>query len=762
MLPAMNADLQDTKPGARFWFCLFAVFALAVMARSLDYQRVLLPDGEVVFAVGDAFYHARRALFSFLQFPDLLLFDPCINYPDGARIPHPPLLDWLTAAIARGFGSEIATFERVAAWIPVFLTSAAVVPIAALGARLASRSVGLLAAALYGLLPICINYGQLGNFDHHAPAGLLGACLVLLYVKALDHAALGQPLARVMAALVLFRLLMMLTWSGSLLYLLPGDAGLVLAAAWSRDRALLRAAAMSAAATALFAWPIVSALSKGATHALFIGVELSFFHVLIYAACALLCAAHNAVLGLRPQALDRTSLMFLIALAVPIALASLMLPGAFAGLQSALGFLVASDGYTETVVEQLPIFWGNGDFSLAIAHLRMGWFVYLIPVVPMAFLRLLHPARQGHAGRFLVGWSVLFGFLAVRQVRYGHDFAAVGCVGFAILIFAAAEALADRIERPPVRNMLAGLLAAGLLLPTVPGFYAPVVELVWHGMRGDLADTDRALLSVAGSQLRFAQLVRRASDASGLCAADAVEVPEYGVLAHVGLAHALHYSGMRATPADPFGPYIGRTNFTAVRDFMDAQVEARAAAIMRRLATRYVATAANAVPAPRLSMARRLHENDGSWVDGSPHLGRFRLVTEGPRGGLAISQLFGDEREASSPYKLFELVPGATIELQIEPHTQMTAELPLKTPSGRLFSYRAVARADANGRARIRVPYANPRDRPRSKLAQRVDYLEVLGPYRVRVGKREFRIHITEDEIQNAAAIRALNFEVVE
>ena len=763
----MNADLQDTKLSSRNWFCLFAVFALAVLARSLDYERVLLPDGEVVFAVGDAFYHARRALFSFLQFPDLLLFDPCINYPDGARIPHPPLLDWVTAGIARGIASDIATFERVAAWIPVLVSSASVIPIALLGARMATRSVGLLAATLYGLLPICINYGQLGNFDHHAPAGLLGAWLVLFYVEALDLGALRRPLTRVMAGLVLLRLLMLLTWNGSLLYLLPGDAALLLAAAWTRNRPLMLAVAISTGATALLTWPIVAALSHGATSA-FIGVELSFFHVLIYAACSLLCAAHGWVLGRRLPASGRSSLMFLFSLALPIAGASLMLPGVLAGLQSALGFLAASDGYTETVVEQLPIFWGGGDFSLSIAHLRMGWFVYLIPVVPIAFLRLLHPARRGHAGQFLVGWSVLFGFLAVRQVRYVHDFAPVGCVGFAILVFWAAEALARRVGRPGIQGLLAGLLGAALLLPTVPGFYAPAIGLAWHGIRGELDGIDRALLSVAGSQMRFAQLVRRSSDPSGHCAADGDDVPAYGVLAHVGLGHALHYSGMRATPADPFGPYIGRENFAAVREFMAAQTERRAVAIMQRLATRYVATAASAISVPGLSMAHRLHENDGSFsnradgVAGSPQLGRFRLVTEGPGRGLSMSHLFGDERESLSPYKLFELVPGATIELQTEPHALMTAELPLKTPSGRHFMYRAVNRADEKGRAQIRVPYANPLGRPRSKFKQRVDRVEVLGPYVVRVGERQFRIHISEEEIQSAAILRARAFEFFE
>jgi dolichyl-diphosphooligosaccharide--protein glycosyltransferase len=755
----MNADPQETKLGSRYGFCLLAVFALAVLARSLDFERVLLPNGEVVFAAGDAFYHARRALFSFLQFPDLLLFDPCINYPDGARIPHPPLLDWVTAGIARGLGDSVSTFERVAAWTPVLLTSASVVPIAALGARVASRNVGLLAALVYGLLPICINYGQLGNFDHHAPAGLIGACLVLFYVKALDLAAAGRPLARVMAALVLLRVLMMLTWTGSLLYLLPGDIALVLVAAWTRNRSLLGAVAASAGPTALLVLPIIAALSEGAASA-FVGVELSFFHPLIYGACALLCVAHGGLLGRRSETSAQTSVMLLIALVLPIAGASLMVPGALAGLQAALGFLGASDGYTETVVEQLPVFWGQGDFSLAIAHLRMGWFVYLIPIVPIAFLRLLEPGRRGFAGQFLVAWTVLFGTLAVQQVRYVHDFAPAGCVGFALLVFAAAEALAERAGRSAARELLAGVLALGLLLPSVPGFYAPVLGLAWHGFRGELDGTDRALLSVAGSQLRFAQMVGRSSAASGRCKADERRAPAYGVLAEVGLGHALHYAGGRATPADPFGPYIGQENFAAVQDFMEAQNEVRAVQIMQVLKTRYVATAASAVPRPARSMAHRLHEGDGSFVEGVGQLGRFRLVTEGPSRGLAMSDLFGDARESFSPYKLFELVPGATIELQTEPQVQMTAELPLKTPSGRRFVYRAAGKADRTGMVKIRVPYANPRGRPRSKLKDPIDRLEVLGPYAVRVGERNFRVHISEAEIQRAAVVRAREFEV--
>ena len=173
------------------WVWLLAIFVFAILARSLDVVRVFVGDDEVVFAAGDAYYHARRAFYSFLEFPGWLRFDSCINHPDGAHVPHPPLLDWATAALARGLGDSRAVFERTAAWVPVGFASASVFPIYALGRYVASPLVGRLAAFLYAALPISVNYGQLGNFDHHAPAGFFGACLVWLYVRILGGARVG-------------------------------------------------------------------------------------------------------------------------------------------------------------------------------------------------------------------------------------------------------------------------------------------------------------------------------------------------------------------------------------------------------------------------------------------------------------------------------------------------------------------------------------------------------------------------------------------
>ncbi|SVD86226.1 uncharacterized protein METZ01_LOCUS439080, partial [marine metagenome] len=84
---------REALPTAWAWVGLISIVGIAVVARILRFEQVFLDDGTVVFAVGDAYYHAHRALYSFLAFPDFMRFDPCINWPDGAPVPHPPLHD---------------------------------------------------------------------------------------------------------------------------------------------------------------------------------------------------------------------------------------------------------------------------------------------------------------------------------------------------------------------------------------------------------------------------------------------------------------------------------------------------------------------------------------------------------------------------------------------------------------------------------------------------------------------------------------------
>ena len=98
---ARGRDGPWPKTGA--WLigiALASVFLIALLVRALGYEWVFIGD-EVLLLVGDGQLHARRALYIFVNFPALLLHDPYMNYPDGAVIPDPPLLDFLLAALTR-------------------------------------------------------------------------------------------------------------------------------------------------------------------------------------------------------------------------------------------------------------------------------------------------------------------------------------------------------------------------------------------------------------------------------------------------------------------------------------------------------------------------------------------------------------------------------------------------------------------------------------------------------------------------------------
>jgi dolichyl-diphosphooligosaccharide--protein glycosyltransferase len=691
-----------------------------------------------VFAFGDAFYHARRALWSFLHFPRVLFFDPCLNFPDGAFVPHPPLLDWAVAAVARATGSSRAHFEAVAAWSPAVLGAAGIVPVAVLGFALRSWGVGLGAAAIYALLPIAINYSRVGNADHHAAAGLLGAALLVLYALALDERIRGRRVVIVFLALCLVRAAMLLVWTGSLLYLAPGEAALLLASAALGRRDLLAAQTWSAVATTALVAPVVLLAPVGGGGP-WSATELSRFHLLAFASAAALAGGVLALERARPARSGPIALVRAVGLALGLGAVLLLVPDVREGLLRALSFLFRRDAYTELVMEQLPIFYEQGSLSLAAAERRLAGFVYLVPFVPFAFWAAGGAGESRARALFLGGWSALFGLLALQQLRYANDWAAVGSVGVALLLARGGDWLLTRGVPKPTARRLAVAAGVMLWLPALPRYFVPLASPTLAYLRGDLAGIDRALLTIEGTQQRFAELVAVATPGPGC---DEVAGPAYGILAHPAIGHALHWAALRATPADPFGPYIGRENFLAVRHFLETPSEQEGLALAGRLRTPFVVTAEEG-GTNVASLAQRLHREDGSASAGKPHVERLRLVTEGPRGGVPMSVAFEAEARATPPYKLWSVVAGALLEVPAAPGEEVRARLPLVTPTGRRFVFEARGVAQADGVARLRVPYPSPSSGP----------VRARGAWRVRAGSRAWAVAVPERAVAKGERI---------
>jgi dolichyl-diphosphooligosaccharide--protein glycosyltransferase len=698
----------------------------------------VLVGGEVVIKFDDASYHARRAHYSFERFPAVLHFDPYLNHPDGSPSPWPPLWDLALAGAARATGRGPEALARVLAWAPAAVGALVVVPTFAAARALAGGGVALAAAALLAALPVHVAYSDVGNPDHHAWVSLLATTWLALLL----HAARRPGWPAGAAALAAVRAALVLSWSGSLLYLGVAEGTLLLTGVAFARRDLLAGQALGALAAAAAAAPAVLAGGRPLGGP-FSGVALSWTHVGALAALAVAAGCGAGWLARRPRASLPARIAAVAAPGALLAALALAAPQVREGLLPGMTIVGAADPWAPTNFEQQPLYAARRDAASAPpASGLYGHFAWILPLVLLApWARLWSAAPRAPVLAFAC-WSSAFGVLAVTQIRYGNEFAPSAAICIALVVAAAWREL-GRLGPGRAAPARAALVALALAL-TWPGLRAlplPRLERDLARLRGPAPAGDPLLATPAGTLQRFAELVREATpETSGFL--DPTRRPEYGILAPATFGHALRWPGRRATPVDPFGPYLDARRFAAVEAFWRETDESEAAAALERLDARYlVTTGAMASPGPRI--AQRLHARNGAAFAGHPHLGRFRLVLAGPLGGRGFPGWPAAHGEP--PYKLFERVAGAVIEVAAPPGGAVLAELGLRTDAGFRFDFTAREVADAGGRARLRVPYASE---PMAGVAPD-------GPWRLRVGDRELRADVSDGDVRAGAHVAA-------
>lgn len=712
----------------------------ALVLRSLGWEWVRVGSGDVVLPVGDGQYLARLVRYSLENFPQVLVWDSYINYPDGSTIQQPPLYVFLLAATVRLLGGSAAAFNAVLTWWSPLFGALTVIPVYLVARRIASWRVALGAAWLFAALPIVVTASRVGDIDQHAFVAMTGAWLLAVCLAAVSPGVDVRRLVLLGIALAGIRFALPLCWSGSLVYTGLSDGLLVLAGALTARRSLLAMTALGLASAGAALGGILAALPEPVGGP-WSGIAFSRLHVWAPLAAAGVAATAWWIEGWRPADHWRKRLLRIAGIGVAAAALSVLLPGLLQGLLLGVAFVGPAEASRAGVYELLPLFGGFGRPAGQSPVNYFGWFAYCVPLAPLAALIAARGPRRP-AALLLAAWSAVLAAMTVRQARFGVDFAASGTVLFALgLAQLARLAIRGGVPDRAARVAAVAIAVAMLWMPIRYGYFVAARGSL-AALRGNVPLTDRALQTPSGSLQRFLETVRRVTpETSGYL--DGKGAPEYGFLNSKNIGHAIHHVAHRAATLNGTQPLLGPENAAAAARFFELESEAEALAVARDLRARYVITDFFPGRTPG-SIGAQLYFQDGRGSGTVPPLQHMRLITEGPRSGVPISDLFGVPRPAQVvPYKLFEIVPGALLEVPAAAGASVSATVKLETPTGRSFTYRTRAVAGPGGIARLRLPYATDASHPvRSK-----------GSYLVRAPAAQHSVFVTDRQVLRGEAL---------
>lgn len=722
-------------PSHRAFAALAAVMLVGAAARLSTWDDVFTPRGVRLLGDTDSHYHVLRAERLLHGEPADVWFDRGLAHPEGAIIPWPPGFDALIAGTARalhGPSASRADVERVALFVPVAVSLLALLVQAVFALRWFGLAGAVAAGLLVALLPIHVGFGVLGRPDQHVAEGLV-FCLA---VAATVACARGGRLAPALLALALAAGPWL--WHGSALIL--AFTALLAAAAFvvrpegdERAAALLRGVASGAVAggaalgLSVLAWgPPAELRSPGLN-------GLSLFHpaatVTAGAAAALLARLVRTRPGLRPAA--RVITVAGVGLAAAAAIFALFPGAVLHGWRS----LRATDPWLGTITEFQPAFFGQtGSFRGDLRSLLWGTGpVLLAPVAGVAAFRRRWRAAPDRRTALLV--------------------LAIGTIAFVALFVARSR---FRLYAGPFLTWWGGLLLADLI------DRARRERPAWYGaLAGAAGLAMLAPAAVLGTPSRQPVEERLVALLSWL--RDYPPRSGGGVLAPWDLGHAVQYYAGRPAVVTPFGTDLGPRGMRDQAAFYYAPTPEAAEALLRDrqigfvLLTHDLTYVERALPfapegsapvislsrdyfgaGPKLSTLPAFDVGLPGWLydyDGVP-------LQVGRPGGFEAARLVY-ESSGPGPLKLFEVVAGARIEVSgAAPGVEVLAHVDVHTKEGRRFRWGTRARAGADGRATLRVPYATG---PNGTSAASV--------YGVRAGVRAGSVAVPGAAVVSGAAV---------
>ncbi|MBI2870485.1 MAG: hypothetical protein HYY14_02115 [Candidatus Omnitrophica bacterium] len=733
-----------------------AILVLAFLVRIYDWHSVFPAPGEIVFVFDDPYYHMRRAELALQNFPQLVGLDYYSNYPQGALEVWPPLFDhciiWLGWALGLGHPT-LYSIRLAGAFIAPLFALATLAVLFAFSRRFLGSRAALIASLLLAVIPSHVSRSLLARPDHHVAEAFFFLCSAGLFLAALNT---GGPRRRLFCSFGSGLALgaSILSSVVSIGFLLPG---LVLLAGVRlmrlKDKDLLRRAAEAHTLMLLSALALVAPIALTSARArqwLFDYEHFSWFQP---AALVGALAVSGLFLLTAPSAhanLKKRAAAFALACA-GLAAVAFVSPVRHA-LKDSLNFLSRSDPVIATVLEARPLLYLTGPFSLKGPWQAFG---LLLPLLVPAFVTLWRvrkekPSPYSLLLLYLLAWTVTTLGLTLCQIRFEL------WAAFPVILITAAALSEWWPKLAKIRRGWAAVVMLAIVL-------APFAQELRFSMRASF---------VPNEDLKETYLWLKEHTPSPGDYNRPGEPPAWAVLAPWEVGHHLMYYSQRPVVADNF-----LWNAPKSIRFYLAQEEGPAYSILEETRARYILTQwmppaegqfqgmirvmggrradyfelIRSAPGKmkldfkepfQKSLYARLHLFDGNRMElGELTLNsasRLRLVYE------SATAVIGVEGVPTRGSKVFEFVQGAELIGAADPGTHVTLALPVRTNHLRGFVWLEETTADAEGRFKVRVPYATRGTPYRTRPT---------GPYQVKIQDKTHLVEVTEQEVQTGTQI---------
>lgn len=718
---------------------LLGVIALAAFAVRLAPWGYVLDGGTVYFFDGDSYLHIRKILLQIAAFPRFVTFDYFEGYPAGTVALWTPVLDWLLALasliIGLGHPSE-RTVELLAAFSAPAVGGMTIYAIYAFARRVFDEATALVAAALVALMFGHVIYTVLGRPDNEMTEPLMA---MVLYASYLRLQADGERRSGLLCALAALGL--MLLWRGGTLWVMLMWAAMLMDVTLDfierKSGSRHSDGALVFGMLALLLAPLCIFNVWGRQAGFSFNV-ISWFHVALYGGAAMALYAYG-------EAARRRSLPALIGLLGAGAAAMFMLGD---NMLSGLGMLGVGrvDPWIQSIEEYRPMFTSfEGALTAGVGY--AGWCYWLMPLAAGHIAWSMWRARKIERQLIFFIFFVLavLGLSALR-IRFAHIMALGAAMSGAYCIMLVYR----RLEGRAASILIATGVALALMFPSLKNDYYLTMKHPGVSIKGCVLDAMRWMRD-------------NTPEPTGT-------PPGYGVMAMWNYAGWIERVAGRPAIATLYGTETSGMRESA--EFYLAQSEDEALDALKKSGARYVVVTQAIGELP--TMAKLLDRQSAQYAELAyseaahqevyrPGDAYLRLVStsmllgdgaaQGPLGHLRLVYESPETlklRNFPAPVarlKIFERVPGVTLNVSAQPNAAVTVSAIVRTNLGREFDYRLSGAADGAGRVSFSLPYAmSETSAPSAGLA---------APYTVRSGGRSTAISVSEGDLMAGAIIRA-------